>query len=76
MEKTRVMGDTLKGESDEEERGKIERRLEGLATQFTELQQSADARMKGTMYVHSVHVYICMCVFMCASIVQVNCFFG
>ena len=47
VEKARVMGDSLKGESDDEERGKIERRLEGLTTQFTELQQSANTRMKG-----------------------------
>ena len=41
------MGNSLKGESEEEEREKIDRRLEGLATQFAELQESASARMKG-----------------------------
>lgn len=50
VEKARAMGNTLKGESDEEEKVKIDRRLEEMATQFTELQQSANDRMKGTIH--------------------------
>ena len=41
------MGNSLKGESDEEERVKIDKRLEELAAHFSELKQSTDARMKG-----------------------------
>ena len=41
------MGNSLKGESDAEEKEKIDRRLEGLANHFGELQQAAQDRMKG-----------------------------
>ena len=47
VEKARAMGNSLKGESDEEESVKIDRRLEELAAHFSELKQSTDARMKG-----------------------------
>ena len=51
------MGDTLKGESNQEEKEKIDRRLEALATQFSDLQQTADARMKGAVYNTMGEVY-------------------
>lgn len=56
VEKARAMGNTLKEESDEEEKVKIDKRLEEMATQFSELQQSAIDRMKGT-----VHAIACLC---------------
>ena len=52
VEKARAMGNTRKGESDEEEKVKIDGRLEEMVTRFTELQQSANDRMKGTIYIH------------------------
>ena len=47
MEKTRALGDSLKEESEEEEREKIDRRLEALTSQFAELQEAAGERMRG-----------------------------
>lgn len=59
VEKTRAMGDSLKGESDEEEKMKIDTRLESLQAQFAELQQTAKDRMKGT-YVFTVTLSCCI----------------
>ena len=47
VEKTRALGDSLKEESEEEEREKIDRRLEALTSQFAELQEAAGERMRG-----------------------------
>jgi uncharacterized coiled-coil DUF342 family protein len=47
VEKTRALGSSLKEESEEEEREKIDRRLEALSLQFAELQNAADERMRG-----------------------------
>ena len=47
MEKTVAMGDSLKGEGEEGEREKVDRRLEALSSQFAELQEAANARMNG-----------------------------
>ena len=65
MEKTRALGGSLKGESEEEEREKIDKRLEALATQFAQLQQAANQRMRGIhAYIHYnyTHVIMCICV--------------
>ena len=50
VEKTRALGSSLKEESEEEEREKIDRRLEALSLQFAELQNAADERMRGIYY--------------------------
>ena len=64
MEKTRALGGSLKGESEEEEREKIDKRLEALATQFAQLQQAADQRMRGT-YIHMYMCYSYACILVC-----------
>ena len=47
MEKTVAMGDSLKGEGEEGEREKVDRRLETLSSRFAELKETANARMNG-----------------------------
>ena len=72
MEKTRALGGSLKGESEEEEREKIDKRLEALATQFAQLQQAADQRMRGTIraYMHYYYTHMIMCI--CVHIVTLK----
>ena len=45
VEQTKTLGEKLMGESDPDERAKIETRLESLTNQFDKLQQSAQSRM-------------------------------
>ena len=53
VEKTVAIGDSLKGEGEEGEREKVDRRLEVLSSQFAELQEAANARMNGGGGVHT-----------------------
>ena len=50
VEKTRALGSSLKEEREEEEKEKIDGRLEALSLQFAELQNAADERMRGMYY--------------------------
>ncbi|CAI8055157.1 Microtubule-actin cross-linking factor 1, isoforms 1/2/3/5 [Geodia barretti] len=70
VEKTRALGSSLKEESEEEEREKIDRRLEALSCQFAELQNAADERMRVDK-VANPHPIAINCSFGCAIILSI-----